>query len=222
MHKFSNGASSLPGTDMNPEIPVKRGWILSFFHGVTFITAFTAFAAAFAHMIAIYFFTFSGASFIFHYDLFVFNVVASVIDLLIRFYGIVIVLGIAQIELEVSLAEWLRTFVLIQQWFTRGLLYIFSGLLVFIQYPLVRKNGYHDYAYWFINVSGLLLIAMCAIYSVMVREKSLIKFALVVTQIRLGFLVRGQYALNLFEIGRWQYTFSSYHWQRYTIPNQLY
>ena len=79
----------------------------------------------------------------------------------IRVYGIVLAMGVTMCEFE--LTETIRTFMILQNWMTRGLSYIFVGLLAYNH----TEISLHSSAAAYVKFSSLSLIILGSIYSMM-------------------------------------------------------
>ena len=89
------------------------------------------------------------------------EITVNLADAFIRVYGIVLATGVIMCEFE--LTETIRTFMILQNWMTRGLSYIFVGLLAYNH----TEISLHSSAAAYVKFSSLSLIILGSIYSMM-------------------------------------------------------
>lgn len=89
------------------------------------------------------------------------EVASNLASACIRVYGIVLAMGVIMCEFEVT--ETIRTFIILQNWITRGLSYIFVGLLAYNHTETILDRSSTSY----VNFSSLSLILLGSVYSMM-------------------------------------------------------
>ena len=89
------------------------------------------------------------------------EITVNLADAFIRVYGIVLATGVIMCEFE--LTETIRTFTILQNWMTRGLSYIFVGLLAYNH----TEESLHSNTAAYVKFSSLSLIILGSIYSMM-------------------------------------------------------
>ena len=85
----------------------------------------------------------------------------NVAGVCIRIYGIILAVGVILCEFE--LTETIRTFIILQNWITKGLSYIFVGLLAYNHTKTRLDNDSEEY----VKFSSLSMIILGSIYSMM-------------------------------------------------------
>jgi hypothetical protein len=118
--------------------------LLGFFNLISYLTAISATTVLFSQIMLI----FGGGS-------------DNVPGTLIRIYGILLCIGVILAEFE--LTEVVRTFIVIQNWISRGLLYIFVGLLANNHEETTLDENSLSY----VNLSSLSLIFLGLVYMIM-------------------------------------------------------
>jgi len=99
-------------------ISVERGLMLNIFLLISFLTVICSFLLIFSNIIAILI------------EVYYYNVIAiDICGMIIRFY--IIIISIVIIFTEMEWTDTIRSIVILQSWFFRGLLYNFGGLLTY-------------------------------------------------------------------------------------------
>ena len=121
-----------------------KDWMLMLFNFISYITAASATTVFFSQIMLIFG---DGSN----------NVPGTVV----RLYGVVLCVGVVLAEFE--LTEVVRTFIIVQNWITRGLAYIFVGLLAYDHDETTLDSSSLAY----VNVTSLGLIGIGGLYMVM-------------------------------------------------------
>jgi hypothetical protein len=121
-----------------------KDWMLILFNFISYITAASATTVIFSQLMLIF-----G------------NGTSDIAGTCIRLYGILLGLGVILAEFETT--EVVRTFMVIQNWITRGLFYIFVGLLAYDHEDISLDASSSAY----VSFSSLSLVFIGILYMVM-------------------------------------------------------